>query len=153
MDMAEVDTGAELDALIADCRAAAKRAWKRGKVYYLFGYLIMLLSLVGSIGAGALALASGVDRAIVGFVALVPAFAATIAGQLRLVEKSNWFYRRRRELDALARRTTVARMRAPTLATLEHCYAELTAIDRAMGDEWSEKLAFDFTAQAKNEAG
>nr|WP_166178142.1 hypothetical protein [Altererythrobacter segetis] len=149
--MADADTGAELDALIADCREKAKRSHAMGRRYYFWGYAIMLASLVGSIGAGVLALASGVDRAVVGVVALIPAFAATVAGQLRLVEKSNWFYRRRRELEALTRRVTTARLRAADLATLEACYGELSAIDKAMGDQWEEKLAFDFTAQAKAE--
>jgi len=149
--MADQDTSAELDALIGECRETARRAHRRGKLYYLAGYAIMLVSLAGSIGAGVLALASGADRAVVGFVALIPAFAATIAGQLRLVEKSNWFYRRRREMDALARRVTVARKRSPDLATLEACYADLSAVDAAMGDDWSAKLAFDFAAQGRRE--
>lgn len=151
--MANEDTTAEMDALIAQCRDMAARAHRRGKVYYLSGYGIMLLSLAGSVGAGALALATGADRVLIGVIALVPAFCAMVAGQLRLVEKSNWFYRRQREMNALARRVTVARKRSPDIAALEACYAEMTAIDKTMGDEWSAKLAFDFAARPRGEAG
>lgn len=149
--MADQDTSGELDTLIAELRETGLRAHRRGKLYYNTGYAIMLLSLAGSIGAGGLALATGVDRTVVGLIALVPAFCATAAGQLRLVEKSNWFYRRRREMDALARRVTVAKKRSPDLATLEACYGELTELDRQMGETWSEKLAFEFTAQPRRE--
>jgi hypothetical protein len=151
--MAGVDATQELDALIGECRETATRSHRRGRFYYYLAYSIMILSIVGSIGAGALALATGVDRTLVGIIALVPAFCATVAGQLRLVEKSNWFYRRRRELDAFARKVSVARKRAPDVETLEACYAELSAIDKAQGDEWSNNLAFDFASHGHREPG
>jgi hypothetical protein len=149
--MPNEEAAQELESLIAECKQNATRSHARGRFYYYLGYSIMILSVMGSIGAGALALATNVDRALVGIIALVPAFCATVAGQLRLVEKSNWFYRRKRELDAFARKATVARRRRPDLETLEACYAELDALDRAMGDEWSDKLAFDFTAHRRRE--
>ena len=143
--MAGEDASLELDALIAKCTDAMERSKRGGRVYYLAGYALMLLSVAGSIGAGVMALWTDVDRALVGTVALLPALCATVAGQLRLVEKGDWFYLRHRETRALIHRITVARLRAPTIETLEASYADQDVLDTRLGELWSRTLSFNFT--------
>jgi hypothetical protein len=148
--MAGEDASAELDALIAQCTDAMERSKRGGRRYYFAGYGLMLLSVVGSIGAGVLALWSEVDRALVGTIALLPALCATVAGQLRLIEKGNWYYLRHRETRALIHRITVARHRASTVDTLAACYADQDDLDGRLGDAWSHTLSFSFTKQDKD---
>jgi hypothetical protein len=91
-----------------------------------------------------LALWSDVDRALVGTIALLPALAGIVAGQLRLVEKGNWFYLRHRQARALGRRVMVAKKKAPTIETLAECYARLDDLEERMGEMWIENLSFSF---------
>ena len=104
-----------------------------------------------SVGAGVMALWSeAVPREWVGTVALLPALCATVAMQLRLNEKGNFSYRRYRAFHALARRVEVARLRAPTLDTVEAFNAEHAAINDSLDEQWVENLNFNFNPSARD---
>jgi hypothetical protein len=138
----------ELDALIGEAEDAAGRSLRRGRGYYFAGYALALLSVGASIVAGVLALGdTGAGLKTVGVIALIPAFCATIAAQLRLVEKANWNYRRRRRLKTLARETRFARLKGAPIDVLEAAQARLAAIETELDEAWSEGLAFTFAAK------
>jgi hypothetical protein len=148
--MAEEDAARMLAALAARCDDAAMRARRRGRRYYFISYALMIVSVAGSIGAGVMALWSdAVPREWIGTVALLPALCATVALQLRLVEKGNFSYKRYRGYYAFARRVEVAQLRAPSLDTLEACNAEYTELVRTFDDMWAENLNFNFTAPGR----
>jgi hypothetical protein len=150
--MADDDAAKMLGELIERCDRSARNAQVRGRRYHIFGYALMIVSVAGSIGAGVMALWSeAVPRQWIGTVALLPALCATIATQLRLTEKENFSYRRYRALDALARRAEIARMRAPTLDTLETFSAEEAELKRLLDETWVEGLNFNFTAAGRIE--
>jgi len=86
-----------------------------------------------------------VPRQWVGTVALLPALCATVAVQLRLNEKGNFSYRRYRAFHALARRVEVARLRAPTLDTVDAFNAEQATINDSLDEQWVESLNFRFS--------
>ena len=147
--MAEDDAATMLDRLGADCDESARNAKRRGRRYYFVSYALMIVSVAGSIGAGVMALWSeAVPREWVGTVALLPALCATVAVQLRLNEKGNFAYRRYRAFHALARRVEVARLRAPTLDTLEAFNAEHARINAALDEQWVESLNFSFAERS-----
>ena len=145
MDAGEADR--QLDTLIGEAEAAAARSLRRGRGYYFTSYALVLISVGASIAAGVLGLGEGADLKTVGVIALIPAFCATIASQLRLGEKSNWNYRRRRRLKTLARETRLARLKQSPLEVLEMAQANLATIEAELDEAWSEDLAFSFAAK------
>jgi hypothetical protein len=148
--MADEDAAAMLERLAGQCDESAQNAKKRGRRYYFVSYALMVLSVAGSIGAGVMALWSeAVPRELVGTVALLPALCATVAMQLRLNEKGNFSYRRYRAFYALARRVEVAKLRAPTLDTLEAFNAQHAEINDSLDEQWVEKLNFNFNPSAR----
>jgi hypothetical protein len=145
MDAGEADR--QLDTLIDEAEAAAARSLRRGRGYYFTSYALVLVSVGASIAAGVLGLGERAELETVGVIALVPAFCATIVSQLRLGEKSNWNYRRRRRLKTLARETRLARLKGAAIDVLETAQANLTAIEAELDEAWSEDLAFGFAAK------
>lgn len=150
--MPDKDASAELEALIAQCRSEAGNSHRRGRNYYRLSYAVMVISVLASIVAGVGVLASEDYQKVFGVVALVPALCALAASQLKLVEKTGWFYRKQRELNALARQVTVARKRSPDVDTLEACYALYTEVERSTGEEWTRTAAFTFAAHPRTDA-
>jgi hypothetical protein len=149
--MADDDAEAMLARMVRRCDESALHARTRGRRYYFTSYALMILSVAGSIGAGVMALWSeAVPREWVGTVALLPALCATVAVQLRLNEKGNFSYRRYRAFHALARRVEVARLRAPTLDTVEAFNAEHAAINDSLDEQWVESLNFNFNPSARD---
>jgi hypothetical protein len=151
--MADKDANAELEALVGECRDEAVKAHRRGRAYYRSSYAVMMVSVLASIAAGVGVLALEQYQKVFGVVALVPALCALAAGQLKLVEKTGWFYRRQREMNALARRVTVARKRSPDVDTLEKCVALLNEVERGSDEEWARTAAFSFTASLQEGGG
>jgi hypothetical protein len=143
------DASAELGELITQCKTEAENAHRRGRNYYKWTYGVMVVSVLASIASGVGVLAS--DEKLFGVMALLPALCALAVAQLKLVEKTGWFYRKQRELNALARQVTVARKRSPDVDTLEKCYHAFTELERSIGEEWSRTAAFRFGAQLKDE--
>lgn len=144
--MADDDAGRMLARMVERCDESARHARARGRRYYFVSYSLMILSVAGSIAAGVMALWSEeVPRQWVGTVALLPALCATVAVQLRLNEKGNFSYRRYRAFHALARRVEVARLRAPTLDTVDAFNAEQAAINDSLDEQWVESLNFRFS--------
>lgn len=149
--MADDDAGTMLARLARRCDELAQNAKSRGRRYYWVSYALMILSVAGSIGAGVMALWSeAVPREWVGTVALLPALCATVATQLRLTEKGNFSYRRYRAFHALARRVEVARLREPTLDTVDAFNAEHAAINDSLDEQWVEELNFRFSPSARD---
>lgn len=151
--MPETDASAELEELIAQCRSEAQAAHRRGRAYYRWSYFVMIVSVLASITAGLGVLVGEDYQKLFGLTALVPALCALAAGQLKLVEKTGWFYRKQRELNALARQVTVARKRKPDVDTLEQCYKRFDAVQRSTGEEWTRTAAFAFAVDPRTDAG
>ena len=145
------DASAELGELIAQCKTEAERSHRRGRNYYRWTYGVMVVSVLASIVSGVGVLASDDYQKLFGVMALVPALCALSVAQLKLVEKTGWFYRKQRELNALARQVTVARKRSPDVDTLEKCYHAFTELERSIGEEWPRTAAFRFGAQLKDD--
>ena len=150
--MQDKDAVAELDALIAQCRNEADSSHRRGRNYYRLSYAVMIVSVLASIVAGVGVLAIEHYQKVFGVVALVPALCALAASQLKLVEKTSWFYRKQRELNALARQVTVARKRSPDVDTLEACFNLYSDVERSTGEEWTRTAAFTFAAHPRGGA-
>ena len=113
----------------------------------------MIVSVLASIVAGVGVLAIEHYQKVFGVVALVPALCALAASQLKLVEKTSWFYRKQRELTALARQVTVARKRSPDVDTLEACFNLYSDVERSTGEEWTRTAAFTFAAHPRGWCG
>ena len=145
------DASVELGELIAQCKAEAETAHRRGRSYYRWTYAVMIVSVVASLVSGVGVLASDHYQKLFGLMALLPALCALAVAQLKLVEKTGWFYRKLREMNALARQFTVARKRAPNVDTLEKCYGAYSETERAIGEEWDRTAAFRFGAQLKED--
>ena len=149
--MADDDAGTMMARLVERCDDLAQNAKSRGRRYYFVSYALMILSVAGSIGAGVMALWSeAVPREWVGTVALLPALCATVAMQLRLNEKGNFSYRRYRAFYALARRAEVARLRSPTLDTVDAFNAEHAKINDSLDEQWVEDLNFKFSPSVRD---
>lgn len=136
-----------LDAMIAECTTVAEAALGRGRRYYFISYLLMIMSVGGSVLAGILALFAEVSKDWVGTVALVPALCATVAGQLRLVEKGDWHYRRRNAMRKLARDFQLERDRGADLDRVAAANDRLSKIEVQFEHEWSQNNAFRFDAE------
>ncbi|MXO59748.1 hypothetical protein GRI89_09375 [Altererythrobacter salegens] len=140
-----MDTADEaLNSLVSECNSVANKSTLHGRRYYFFSYLLMVLSVAGSILAGGLALWGEFDKAVIGTVALLPALAATVAGQLRLVEKANWHYRRRNRMRELGRDFALMRARGANLDTLEEANRKMTMAEARMEHEWVQTNSFHF---------
>lgn len=144
--MNEEQANKQLDVLIGEIDAIANKSTIQGRIYYYLGYGLALISVVTSIMAGILALSDAASLWFVGVIALVPAFCATVAGQLRFVEKANWHYGRRRKYRTLARETRFARLKHPTLEVLEAAHSSLETIEAELDDTWTTTAAFSFAA-------
>ena len=149
--MPDKDASAELEELIRQCRADADSAHRRGRAYYRWSYAMMILSVLASIVAGGGVLVGEDYQKVFGVIALVPALCALAAGQLKLVEKTGWFYRKQREMNALARQVTVARKRAPDVDMLEKCYKLYSLIEQNTGEEWTRTAAFTFAVDPRTD--
>ena len=142
-----------LQTLEADCAASARAASRRSRRYYFASYAMMVLSLAGSIGASVLAFWNHIDHRVVGLVALLPAVCASVAGQLRLVQKGNLHFRRKHALESLARDFGLARRSTPSWKAVAAANAALSSLDQTSDAEWTTDLAFRFDSGSPGERG
>jgi hypothetical protein len=133
-----------LDALALDCEKTALASRGYSRRYYFASYTLMVLSLVGSIGAAVLAFVGEVDRNVVGIVALLPAICASVAGQLRMIEKGNWHFRRKHALERLARDFRLTAAQNPDWEAVESANKVFSELEERFEGDWGTALAFRF---------
>lgn len=133
-----------LENLALECEQEVGESRKFSRRYYFASYTLMILSLVGSIGAALLAFLDGVDRAVVGVVALLPAVSASVAGQLRMIEKGSWHFRRKHAMERLARDLRLTAATDADWKAVETANRKVGELDERLEADWDAGLAFRF---------
>ena len=136
-----------LKSLVDECQREADVARVRSRRHYFISYALMVLSLLGSIGAAVLAFWDGVDRMIVGLVALLPAVSATIAGQLRLIERGYAHVQHKQSMQILARDLNLASLRKPDWDVVAEANRRFNQLNQQFTEEWRSSLAFRFQSR------
>ena len=138
------DPARRLEEIALDCEQTAASSRKFSRRHYYLNYGLMIVSLARSIGAAVLAFWDGIDVKLIGLVALLPAICSSVVGQLRLVEKGNWHFRRKHAMDRLARDLRLASLRNPDWASVEAANAKLAELEERLEGDWDTSLAFRF---------
>lgn len=138
------DPAQKLKEIAVYCEQTAASSRKFSRRHYYVNYGLMITSLAGSIGAAVLAFWDGIDGKLIGLVALLPAICSSVVGQLRLVEKGNWHFRRKHAMDRLARDLRLASLRNPDWKSIEAANSRLAELEERLEGDWDTSLAFRF---------
>lgn len=137
--------------LTAYCQRSGETYRSAGRRYYALAYLLTVITVLASISAGMLAIWTGenVPTPWIGTIALIPAASASIASQLKLVEKANWFYNCSTEYKALSREMMFLAASTPSPQLVEAAIGRLNQTERQADRGWSERLSFFFDKPAQ----
>ncbi len=135
-----------LDEMHEHCDSSSRSYRRHGRFYYFLSYLLTVTTVLASISAGALAilpLTKG-NEALIGIVALIPAASASMASQLKLVDKANWFYNCSTEYKSLERDFQFLQASCATPDQIEKAKDRLSLMEVQADRGWSERLSFFF---------
>ncbi|ABC64407.1 hypothetical protein [Erythrobacter litoralis] len=134
--------------MIAYCDERFTHFRNLGRWYYRWSYVLSIIAVIASVSAGVLAIWDFASKEIIGTIALTPALMATIASQLKLVEKSNWFYMGARRFRAFARTMRVEAVGGVPINKVEEYARLLNDYEVGAQQQWTDQLNFQFdTAQ------
>lgn len=128
------------------CEDNSKRYRRAGWGYYLFAYLLTIVTVLASIIAGILAIyyGGGENVKLLGAVALVPAASTSVASQLKLTDKANWFYNGSTEYMIMARDFAILGAAGATKDDVAAAKDRLNQMESKADRAWSERLSFFF---------
>ena len=133
------DNAKRANELQDDIDKACRRNLRLGRQTH-GAYLTLGVLIVGSSALSAiLALGfEGVDRRLIGAIALVPGICAGVADRFHLVLKKHWYYRKYDKLKALSRRMHFIIPPHVTDAEITKVATDLCRIDREMSRAWEQ---------------
>lgn len=128
------------------CETNSKHYKRCGRAYYTLTYLLSVLTVLASITAGVLAiwLDTDAEQELIGTIALIPAASASVASQLKLTDKANWFYNFRTQYCTLSRDFASIIAAGATQAQADQLRERLNKLEVQADRAWSERLAFFF---------
>jgi hypothetical protein len=131
--------------LIGLITASIGRERRRASGCHTTGMLLLILAVCASGGAGIIAIATDINRQIIGAIALIPAFFALLATTIKFDERAMFHYKKKRDLEALLNRLEFELPAEATDDQIATISTSLTKIGKQYDIEFERKFSANWS--------